>query len=128
MSSEIKVIRTGAAPGAIGPYSQAVECGGMVFVSGQIPLDPATGALVPGGFAEQAGRVMANVGAILEAAGCARTSVVKATVYLTDLARFGEFNEIYAAFFGEHRPARAVVGVAALPRGAQLEVEAVAVR
>ena len=128
MSGEIKVIRTGAAPGAIGPYSQAVECGGMVFVSGQIPLDPATGALVPGEFAEQAGRVMANVGAILEAAGCARSSVVKATVYLTDLARFGEFNEIYAAFFGEHRPARAVVGVAALPRGAQVEVEAVAVR
>ncbi len=128
MSGEIKVIRTGAAPGAIGPYSQAVEWGGMVFVSGQIPLDPATGALVPGGFAEQAGRVMANVGAILDAAGCARTSVVKATVYLTDLARFGEFNEIYAAFFGEHRPARAVVGVADLPRGAQVEVEVVAVR
>jgi len=128
MSSQIKVVHTDAAPQAIGPYSQAVESGGLLFVSGQIPLDPATGALVAGGFAEQAARVMANVGAVLDAAGCARSSVVKATVYLTDLARFAEFNEIYAGFFGQHRPARAVVGVAALPRGAQVEVEAVAVR
>ncbi len=128
MSREIEVVRTEAAPQAIGPYSQAVVSGGLVFVSGQIPLDPATGALVPGGFAEQAGRALANVGAVLEAAGCARSSVVKATVYLTDLARFVEFNDIYAAFFGDHRPARAVVGVAALPRGAQVEVDVVAVR
>ncbi len=128
MSREIEVVHTDAAPQAIGPYSQAVVSGGLVFVSGQIPLDPATGALVGGGFAEQAGRALANVGAVLEAAGCGRSSVVKATVYLTDLARFAEFNEIYAAFFGDHRPARAVVGVAALPRGAQVEVDAVAVR
>lgn len=128
MSGRIESVHTDAAPQAIGPYSQAVVSGGTVFVSGQIPLDPATGALVAGDFAEQAARVLSNIDAVLAAAGCGRTSVVKATVYLTDLARFAEFNEIYAAFFGEHRPARAVVGVAALPRGAQLEVEAVAVR
>ncbi len=128
MSTLVKVVRTDAAPQAIGPYSQAVESAGFVFVSGQIPLDPATGILVSGGFAEQASRALANIDAVLVAAGCARSSVVKATVYLTDLARFTEFNEIYAAFFGDHRPARAVVGVAALPRGAQVEVDAVAVR
>jgi len=126
MNAKLENVHTDSAPRAIGPYSQAVRCGGWVFVSGQIPLDPATGELVAGGFDAQAKRVLDNVDAVLRAAGCGRTSVVKATAYLTDLARFGEFNEIYAAFFGEHRPARAVVGVAALPRGAQVEVEVVA--
>ena len=128
MKGEPETVQTDAAPKAIGPYSQAIRCAGWVFVSGQIPLDPATGELVGGDFARQVTRVLENVDAVLRAAGCSRASVVKTTAYLTDLARFGEFNEIYAAFFGQHRPARAVVGVAALPRGAQVEVEAVAAR
>ena len=127
MSVAMETVHTDAAPKAIGPYSQAVRCAGFVFLSGQIPLDPATGELVAGGFADQARRALENLDAVLKAAGCGRTSVVKATAYLTDLARFKEFNEAYAEFFGEHRPARAVVGVASLPRGAQVEVEAVAV-
>lgn len=123
-----EVVQTDAAPKAIGPYSQALAVGGWVFLSGQIPLDPGSGELVGGGFADQAARALANLDAVLGAAGCDRTAVAKVTVYLTDLARFGEFNEIYAKFFGSHRPARAVIGVAALPRGAQIEVEAVAAR
>ena len=128
MSEKMLIVHTDAAPRAIGPYSQATVSAGLVFVSGQIPLDPATGELVAGEFAQQARRALDNIDAVLKAAGCGRTSVVKATAYLTDLKRFAEFNEIYAAFFGEHRPARAVVGVSALQRGAQVEVEAVAVR
>ncbi len=128
MKRELQVIQTDAAPRAIGPYSQGVDAGGWVFLSGQIPLDPVTGQLVTGGFAQQANRALANLGAVLAAAGCERAAVAKVTVYLTDLGRFAEFNEIYADFFGEHRPARAVVGVAALPRGAQVELEAVALR
>jgi 2-iminobutanoate/2-iminopropanoate deaminase len=119
---------TDAAPAAIGPYSQAVATGDLVFVSGQIPLDPATGQLVAGSFAFQADRVLVNLDAILAAAGSGRDRVVKVTVFLTDLARFGELNEVYARFFGGHRPARVVVQVAALPRGAEIEIEAVAVR
>ncbi len=125
---KIEAVQTDAAPQAIGPYSQAVAAGDFVFVSGQIPLEPASGALVGGDFAAQAKRALENVDGVLRGAGCKRTGVVKVTVYLTDLGRFAEFNEIYAAFFGSHRPARAVVGVASLPRGAQVEVEAVAVR
>jgi 2-iminobutanoate/2-iminopropanoate deaminase len=128
MSVKLTVIATPAAPKAIGPYSQAVASEGLVFVSGQIPLDPATGELVGPDFAAQADRALANVTAIVAAAGLDLTHVIKVNVYLTDLARFGEFNEIYARCFGEHRPARAVVQVAALPRGAQVEVEAVVVR
>jgi 2-iminobutanoate/2-iminopropanoate deaminase len=127
MSAKLTVIATPAAPKAIGPYSQAVACGGLVFVSGQIPLDPATGELVGPDFASQAERALANMAAIVAAAGADLTQVAKVNVSLTDLARFGEFNEIYAACFGEHRPARAVVQVAALPRGAQVEVEAIVV-
>jgi len=128
MKPAADVIATEQAPKAIGPYSQAVGVGNFVFLSGQIPLDPATGAIVEGEFAVQAQRVLDNIDAVLRAAGCRRDQVVKATVYLTDLTRFTEFNELYGAFFGEHRPARAVVGVAMLPRGATVEVEAVAVR
>ncbi|MFI5166626.1 MAG: RidA family protein [Thermoanaerobaculales bacterium] len=123
-----EVIATDQAPKAIGPYSQAVGLGSLVFLSGQIPLEPATGAIVEGGFEVQARRVLDNLDAVLRAAGCDRNQVVKTTVYLTDLTRFAEFNQAYGDFFGDHRPARAVVGVAALPRGAALEVEAVAVR
>jgi 2-iminobutanoate/2-iminopropanoate deaminase len=128
MKAKPEVIHTDAAPKAIGPYSQGIALGDWVFVSGQIPLDPATGELVRGTFADHAARVLANLDAILRAAGSERSRVVKVTVYLTDVGRFAEFNEIYASFFGDHRPARAVVGVAALPRGAQVEIEALAAR
>jgi len=128
MKAEPLVIRTNEAPKAIGPYSQGIAHGEWVLVSGQIPLDPGTGELVAGGFAEQAARALQNVDAIVRAAGSERRKVVKVTVYLTDIGRFAEFNEIYAAYFGDHRPARAVVGVTALPRGAQVEIEALAAR
>ncbi len=128
MSVDVEIVHTDAAPRAIGPYSQALAAGGVVFLSGQIPLDPATGELVSQEFSRQAEQALANLGAVLAAAGCRRANVAKVTVYLTEIARFAEFNRIYAEFFGSHRPARAVVGVAALPRGAQVEVEALAVR
>ncbi|NCO69332.1 MAG: RidA family protein [Acidobacteria bacterium] len=128
MTQKLHVVSTPDAPQAIGPYSQGVATDGLVFISGQIPLDPATGEVVGPGFADQARRALDNLQAVVTAAGLERSQVIKVTVYLTDLARFGEFNEIYRTFFGDHRPARAVVGVAALPRAAQIEVEAVAVR
>jgi 2-iminobutanoate/2-iminopropanoate deaminase len=128
MSSELTTVHTEAAPKAIGPYSQAVVGGGLVFVSGQIPLDPATGALVAGDFAAEVERVLANLDAVLAGAGCTRDRVIKATAFVTDLSLFSTFNEVYGKFFGDHRPARAVVQVAALPRGARVEVEAVALR
>jgi 2-iminobutanoate/2-iminopropanoate deaminase len=128
MSEGPESVVTAAAPKAIGPYSQAIVAGGFVFVSGQIPLDPVTGAMVEGTFADQAERVLASLDAILLASGTSRRRVLKITVYLVDLDRFGALNEVYAAFFGEHRPARAVVQVAALPRGAQIELDAVALR
>ena len=128
MKGEPRTIHTEAAPAAIGPYSQAVSAGDLVFVSGQIPLDPASGQLVTGDFRAEAERVLANVDAILTAAGCDRTRVVKATVFLTDLSLFAALNESYARFFGDHRPARVVVEVSALPRGARIEMEAVALR
>jgi len=128
MPVKLTSFTTDAAPAAIGPYSQAVAAGDLVFVSGQIPLDPATGQLVAGSFASQAERVLANLDAVLAAAGSGRDRVAKVTVFLTDLARFGELNEIYARFFVGQLPARAVVQVAGLPRGAEIEIEAVAVR
>jgi 2-iminobutanoate/2-iminopropanoate deaminase len=128
MRIDLKAVHTEAAPGAIGPYSQALVAGDLVFVSGQIPLDPATGALVSGDFTAEVERVLANIDAVLLAAGCDRSRVVKATAYLTDLSLFTAFNDIYGKFFGSHRPARAVVQAAALPRGARVEVEAVAHR
>jgi len=128
MSAKLTLIATYAAPKAIGPYSQGVASETLVFVSGQIPLDPASGELVGPDFGSQAERALANMTAVVTAAGLDLSQVIKVNVYLTDLARFGEFNEIYARRFGEHRPARAVVGVAALPRGAQVEVEAIVVR
>ena len=128
MSEPLQPVYTEAAPKAIGPYSQAMVAGNLVFVSGQIPLDPASGALVAGEFAAEVERVLANVDAVLAAAGCGRDRVVKANVYLTDMSLFGAFNEAYGRFFAEHRPARAVVQVSALPRGARVEMEAVAVR
>lgn len=128
MKDEFQTVATDNAPKAIGPYSQAMIAGDLVFVSGQIPLDPQTGQLVVGDFKTQVERVLASLDAILIAAGCSRNNVVKATLYLTDIGRFAEVNELYAEYFGGHRPARAAVGVSALPRGAEVEIEAVAVR
>jgi 2-iminobutanoate/2-iminopropanoate deaminase len=126
MSGQLTIVHTAGAPKAIGPYSQAVVAGSLLFVSGQIPMDPASGQMVEGSFADQARRVLDNLDAILTAAGSGRDRVVKVTVFVTDLADFATLNEIYAAFFGDHRPARAVVEVAALPKGSRLEMEAVA--
>jgi 2-iminobutanoate/2-iminopropanoate deaminase len=114
------------APQAIGPYSQAVAIDGWLFTSGQVGLDPATGELAPGGFEAQARRVFANLRAVLESGGCGFSDVVKATVYLADLADFAALNAIYAEAFGSHRPARSTVQVAALPRGARVEIDLVA--
>jgi 2-iminobutanoate/2-iminopropanoate deaminase len=128
MSATISRLETHDAPRAIGPYSQGVVAGEFVFVSGQIPLDPASGELVSGTFRQELERVLSNVDGVLRAAGCDRTRVVRCMVYLTDLTLFGELNEIYATFFGTHRPARAVVEVLGLPRGARVEMEAIALR
>lgn len=122
-------IATENAPAAVGPYSQAVEAGGAVYVSGQIPLVPATGQLVEGGIEAQAEQSLKNVGAILQAAGLGYGDVVKTTVLLADIDDFAAVNEVYARFFtGEVLPARAAFQVAALPKGAGVEIEAVAVR
>ena len=127
MTQELHFVETPKAPAAVGPYSQAVVCNGMVFVSGQIPLVPSSNEMVGEEFGAQVRQVLSNMDAVLRGAGSARTRVVKVNVYLTDMGRFAELNEIYSEFFGEHRPARAAVQVAALPRGAQVEMEAVAV-
>ena len=124
----MKAIATSDAPAAIGPYSQAVRAGDMLFLSGQIPLDPATGEIVAGDVTTQAERVMKNLGAVLRAAGCDFDKVVKTTIYLIDLKSFQDVNAVYAKYFtGGTLPARATVQVAALPRGAQVEIDAVAV-
>lgn len=122
------VIATTAAPGAIGPYSQAIEAGGFVFVSGQIPLDPATGAFVPGGVEEQAEQSLRNLKAVLAGAGCTLGDVVKATVFLTDMGAFAAVNAVYAKYFEGDCPARSAVQVGALPKGALVEIEAIAVK
>jgi 2-iminobutanoate/2-iminopropanoate deaminase len=119
-------IATAHAPSANGPYSQGVRAGGLVFVSGQIPIDPATGEIVSGGIAAQTERVLRNLRAVLEASGASLTDVVKTTVYLTNLADFAVVNEIYGRSFGAPFPARATVQVAALPRGALVEIDAIA--
>ncbi len=124
-----KPISTQSAPRAIGPYSQAVEARGerTVYLSGQIPLDPATGELVPGGIEEQTARVLENLGAVLAAAGAGFEHVVKTTVFLIDMAEFQKMNEVYARAFAQVPPARSTVQVSALPRGARVEIEAIAV-
>ncbi len=118
-------IHTEKAPAAIGPYSQAVRTGGLLFVSGQIPIDPATGNLVAGGIAEQTEQICKNISAILEAGGSALSRVVKTTCLLADIGDFAAFNEVYGRYF-TGRPARACFAVKALPKGALAEVEAVA--
>ncbi len=118
-----KIISTEEAPQAIGPYSQAVRVGDFVFLSGQIPLDPATGELVQGDAAVQTRRVMDNLGAVLRAAGADFGEVVRSTIYLVNLADFGKVNEVYGGYFPAEPPARVTVQVAALPRGAAVEIE-----
>lgn len=123
-----EIIRTDRAPKAIGPYSQGVRAGELVFTAGQIPIDPATGKLVEGGIREQTARVLENLRGVLEAGGTGLDRVVKSTVFLTDLRHFAEFNQVYGAAFPSDPPARTTVQVAALPLGALLEIEMVAVR
>lgn len=114
------------APKAIGPYSQAVKANGLVFTSGQIALDPATGNLMDESFEAQVHRALRNLEAVLHASGSDFSRVLKATVYLTDLANFQALNQIYAEYFGDHKPARSTVGVAQLPRGAAVEIDLIA--
>ncbi len=122
----MQFVKTEQAPEAIGPYSQAVTVDGLLYTSGQIPLDPATGEFVSGGFAEQSRQVLTNLGQVLAAAGCSFNDVVKATVYVTDLSNFPTLNELYGEAMGDHRPARSTVQVAALPKGALVEIDLVA--
>ena len=121
-----ETISTENAPGAIGPYSQAVRAGNLVFCSGQIPLDPQTGEFVSDDIAEQTRQVLKNLNAVLEAAGTSLSNVVKTTVFLSDMNDFVKMNEIYAEFFGENKPARATVQAARLPRDAKVEIECIA--
>jgi len=115
------------APKAIGPYSQAVGAGGVVYLSGQVALDPATGQLVTGGFEAEARRAFENLRAVAEAAGSSLAAAVRVTVYLTDLARFSIANQVMTEYFSEPYPARVTIGVAALPRGAAIEVDCILV-
>lgn len=120
-----RTISTDRAPEAIGPYSQGIAASGFLFLSGQVPLDPATGDLVEGTVQEEVTRVMENLKAVLEAAGSGLDRVVRTTVFLTDLKDFAAMNEVYARYFGAHRPARSTVQVAALPKGARVEIDAI---
>ncbi|MBI4877433.1 MAG: RidA family protein [Acidobacteria bacterium] len=121
-----QIIATEKAPRAIGPYSQAVAHNGLLFLSGQIPLDPATGQIADGDIAAQTGRVLENLKAVLEAAGSSLGRVLKTTVFLKDLGEFAKMNEVYAQYFGANPPARATVEVARLPRDVRVEIEAIA--
>jgi 2-iminobutanoate/2-iminopropanoate deaminase len=125
--SDHGVIATGRAPAAIGPYSQAVRSGSLVFCSGQIPLDPATGQLVEGGIEAQTARALDNLTSVVAAAGLTLGDVVKTTVFLVSMDDFPAMNEVYARYFEEDPPARSTIGVAALPKGALVEIEAVAI-
>ena len=124
--TERRIVRTEGAPGAIGPYSQAVVAGGFVYCSGQIPIDPATGQFVEGGVAEQTAQVLINLSKVLEAAGTSLGRVVKTTVFLADMNDFAAMNEVYAGFFTEDPPARSTVQAARLPRDARVEIDVVA--
>ena len=122
----MKVISTKLAPAAIGPYSQAIQVGNLVYTSGQIPIDPSTGAFVEGGIKEQTSQSLTNVKAILEEVGLSMSNVVKTTVFMADMNDFAEMNAVYAVFFTEPYPARSAVAVKTLPKGALIEIEVVA--
>jgi len=124
--TERRIVKTEGAPGAIGPYSQAVVAGGFVYASGQIPIDPATGQFVEGGVREQTEQVLRNLSKVLEAAGSSLARVVKTTVFLADMNDFAAMNETYAGFFAEEPPARSTVQAARLPRDARVEIDVVA--
>lgn len=123
---KLQPIATENAPAAIGPYSQAVRYGNMLFCSGQIPLDPLTGEVVAGDISAQTERVMANIAAMLTAAGAGFEDVIKTTVFLVDMADFAAMNGVYASYFENHKPARSTVAVNSLPRGVQVEIEVIA--
>ena len=123
----LKTINTDKAPSAIGPYSQGIITNGFIFTAGQIPLDPKAGNIVEGGIVEQTDRVMENLQEVLRAAGATWADVVKTTVYLNDLSHFPTVNEVYGKWLGDARPARSTVQVTALPRGALVEIDAIAV-
>jgi len=120
------VISTAEAPTAVGPYSQAIAAGPLLFCSGQIPLEPSTGVLIEGDISSQTERVLQNLGAVLRAHGLGMEHVVKTTVFMTDLGNFGEMNTVYAQYFPSDPPARSTIQVAALPKGANVEIEAIA--
>jgi 2-iminobutanoate/2-iminopropanoate deaminase len=124
--TSIKPVATSHAPKAIGPYSQATVVNGMVYTAGQIAFDPTTMEVVTGGIREQTERVLANLQAVLKAAGSDLSKVVKTTVFLVDMADFTAMNEVYAAAFGDHKPARSTVAVAGLPRGVRVEIDVIA--
>ena|SRR5688572_14536663 len=126
--ADLKKIQTNKAPHAIGPYSQAIVADRLVFTAGQIPLDPSSGELVTGGIKEQTRRVLDNLKAILEASGASLNSVVKTTVFLSDMGEFAAMNEVYTSYFTEHKPARSTVQAARLPRDVKVEIDAIAVK
>lgn len=126
MTAPLAPVQTTAAPGAIGPYSQAIVAGGFLFASGQIPLDPTTGTITEGGITAQTHQVLQNLGAVLKAAGVSYDRVVKTTVYLADMADFPAVNEVYATYFPQPAPARATIQAAALPRNVRVEIDLVA--
>jgi 2-iminobutanoate/2-iminopropanoate deaminase len=123
-----KVIHTSQAPKAVGPYSQAIEANGMLFISGQIPIDPATGKIVEGGIKEQTAQVMKNIGAILKEAGYSFGDVIKSTCLLNDMDNFAAMNEVYGSYYTENPPARAAYGVVRLPLGVMIEIETIAAK
>lgn len=123
-----KIIHTIEAPKAIGPYSQAVEANGFLFISGQIPINPETGTVIEGGIKEQTEQVMKNIGKILEAAGYGYEDVIKSTCLLSDMAHFSEMNEVYGKYYPENSPARAAYGVVKLPLGVLIEIETIAAK
>ena len=123
---KLKIISSEQAPAAIGPYSQAIQAGNLLFCSGQIPLDPVSGEIVAGDVRRQAEQVMENISAVLSAAGAGFTDVVKATVFLVEMSDFAAVNEVYGRYFTVHKPARSTVAVKALPRGVLVEIEVIA--
>src|SRR5215203_1621622 len=122
-----EIVSTDKAPGAIGPYSQAIKTGGMLFCSGQIPIDPATGEFVSNDIGEQTDQVLKNLSAVLEAGGMSLGNVVKTTVFLADMGDFAAMNEVYGRYFDSNKPARATVQAARLPRDAKVEIECIAI-